>query len=390
MRYDFDRVISRTGTHSVKWEHIPPVAGCADTELLPLWIADMDFPCAEPILRALHHRVDQKIFGYSNARSEEYLKAVQKWFFNRHQWHFDLQDIHPSPGVVPALAILIRSLTKHGDGIIIQQPVYYPFIDLIEKNRRRIVNNALIEKDGVYTMDFVDLEKKASRPDTTLMIFCSPHNPVGRVWREDELRKMAEICLENNVVIISDEIHCDLVRDGIIHIPLGKIIADERVVTCTAASKSFNLAGLQVSNIIIKSEEIRSKWILEKSGKSGLFGSNPFGIVATQAAYAEGAPWLDQVNRYIDDNLEYVGQFLSEHLEKAEYSIPEGTYFAWIDFRPYGFSTEQLKEMIQRKAGVVLDEGYIFGDEGAGFERINVACPRSILHECLVRIKNVI
>ncbi len=390
MQYNFDQVISRTGTHSVKWEFIPPIEGKADAELLPLWIADMDFPCAEPILRALHNRVDQKIFGYSDARSEEYLKAVQNWFLKRHQWGFDLQDIHPSPGVVPALAILIRSLTKRGDGIIIQKPVYYPFINLIENNHRRIVNNALIEKEGFYTMDFVDLEEKASKPDTTLMILCSPHNPVGRVWREDELFKLADICLENNVTIISDEIHCDLVRDRVTHIPLEKIIADENVVTCTSASKSFNLAGLQISNIIIKSEEIRNKWTSEKSGKSGLIGVNPFGIVATRAAYAGGASWLDQVNRYIDDNLEYVSQFLSEHLEKARYIIPEGTYFAWIDFRSYGFTAVQLKEMIRRKAGVVLDEGYIFGEEGAEFERINAACPRSILHECLIRIKNVI
>lgn len=388
-KYNFDEVISREGTHSVKWEFIPPVEGKSNTELLPLWVADMDFPCAEPILEALHERVERKIFGYSNARSEGYLTAVQAWFQNRHQWHFELEDIHLSPGVVPALAILIKSLTNPGDGIIIQKPVYYPFMILIENNDRRIMNNALIEKDGFYTMDFADLEEKARQPNTTMMVLCSPHNPVGRVWREDELRRLAKICLENDVTIISDEIHCDLIRENSLHIPLGKIISDERIVTCTAASKSFNLAGLQTSNIIIRSEEIRQKWTTELMRKSGFFGTNPMGIVATEAAYTKGAFWLDQVNRYIDDNFEYVRGFITENLNEARYVIPEGTYFAWIDFRAYGFSAKKLEEMVQRNAGVVLDEGYIFGDEGAGFERINVACPRSILRECLVRIYDV-
>jgi len=390
MQNEFDRIIPRTGTHSVKWEFIPPVGGEGNTELLPLWIADMDFPCAEPILRALHARVDQKIFGYSRAHSENYLKAVQGWFERHHLWHFDLEDIHPAPGVVPALAILIKSLTRPGDGVIIQKPVYYPFMMVIENNNRRILNNALIEKDGGYKMDFDDLEEKASRPDTTLMILCSPHNPVGRVWKEDELRKLGEICLANDVIIVSDEIHCDLLRDHVTHIPLAKIIPDERIITCTSASKSFNLAGLQTSNIIIKSGVLRHKWSTEMMKKSGLMGSNPFGIVATEAAYTKGESWLTQVNRYIDDNLKYVGEFLDRHLKNARYIIPEGTYLAWVDFRPYNFSANQLEEMIRKKAGVVLDEGYIFGDEGAGFERINVACPRSILHECLVRIKNVL
>ena len=390
MHYNFDAIIPRNGTHSVKWEFIPPVDGRPGTDLLPLWVADMDFPCAEPILEALHKRVDRKIFGYSNARSEGYLNAVQAWFKTRYQWHFDLEDIHLSPGVVPAVAILIKSLTRPGDGIIIQKPVYYPFMLLIENNDRRIINNSLHENDGYYTMDFADLEEKARQPDTTLMILCSPHNPVGRVWKENELRRLAEICLQNDVTIVSDEIHCDLIRENSIHIPLGKIISDERIITCTSASKSFNLAGLQTSNIIISSEKIRQQWKAEIINKSGLFGTNPMGIVATEAAYTKGASWLDQVNRYINGNFEYVRKFLAEHLDKARYLIPEGTYFAWIDFRAYGFSAKQLEKMVQQQAGVFLDEGYIFGDEGAGFERINVACPRSILQECMVRIKDVI
>jgi len=349
----------------------------------------MDFPCAAPILDALHRRVDRKIFGYSDAHSDGYLKAVQGWFEKRHDWHFELEDIYVAPGVVPSLAALIRSLTKPGDGIIVQEPVYYPFMYLIENNGRRVVNNALVERDGAYAMNFADLEQKAADSDSTMMILCNPHNPVGRVWTQEELRKVADICIANDVFLISDEIHCDLVREGSSYTPIGKISSDGRIVSCTAASKSFNLAGLQTANIIIKGDELRALWSSEIIGREGLFGSNPLGIVATEAAYTQGASWLDQVNGYVDENLEYVGQFLSEQLPKAKYSIPEGTYFAWIDFRAYGYSAKQLERMIRASAGVVLDDGCIFGDGGECFERINVACPRSILHDCMVRIKGV-
>lgn len=390
MSYDFDQVIPRQGTHSVKWEFMPPIEGGKRDDLLPLWIADMDFPCAEPIIEALHARVDHKIFGYSTAYAEGYLSAVQGWFKNRFQWEFDIQDIQVAPGVVPALAVLVRSLTKPGDGIIIQQPVYYPFMEVIKHNGRRILDDALVEEDGFYTMDFEDLEKKAAKPDTSMIILCSPHNPVGRVWTEEELQELARICLENDVIIVSDEIHCDLIRKDAVHIPLSRINPDERIITCTAASKSFNLAGMQTSNIIIKSEETRKLWKEEIRDRCSLMGSNPLGLVATEAAYTKGGPWLEQVNEYIDANLSHVGDFLAEHLPEAVYRIPEGTYFAWIDLRKYGYSAKQLEHRMQQNAGVLLDEGYIFGEEGAGFERINVACPRSTLQECLVRMKGAI
>lgn len=261
---------------------------------------------------------------------------------------------------------------------------------VIESNGRRNINNALIEKDGYYSINFKDLEEKASLTDTSMMVLCSPHNPVGRVWTKDELTEIARICLENDVILVSDEIHCDLIRKDSYFIPMGCINSDERIISCTSASKSFNLAGMQISNIIIKSEKFRKLWKKEIFENSALFGSNPLGIAATEAAYTRGTSWLEQVNQYIDSNLRYVKDFLDGNMPDLNYSIPEGTYFAWIDFRSYGFSAKQLEEIMQKKAGVLLDEGYIFGEEGIGFERINVACPRSILHDCLLRIKKAI
>lgn len=390
MKYDFNKVISRSETDSVKWEFMPVVEGKTNEDLLPLWIADMDFPCAEPIIQALHKRVDRKIFGYSFADSDGYLSSVQAWFKERYNWEFDFKDIQIAPGVVPALTVLIKSLTKTGDGVIIQKPVYYPFMAVIESNGRRSINNALIEKDGYYSINFKDLEKKASKSDTSMMVLCSPHNPVGRVWTKKELTEIARICLENEVVLVSDEIHCDLIRKESEFIPMGCINSDERIISCTSASKSFNLAGMQISNIIIKSEKFRKLWKKEIFKNSAFFGSNPLGIVATETAYNQGCFWLEQVNQYIDSNLRYVKDFLDENLPDLKYRIPEGTYFAWIDFRSYDFSFEQLEDIMRKKAGVFLDEGYIFGEEGIGFERINVACPRSILDDCLIRIKKAI
>ena len=250
MSYDLNKTVSRMGTHSVKWEHMPPVDGKKRDELLPLWIADMDFPCAEPVLDAMHKRVDRQIFGYSSHDEEKYLASVKGWFSKRFGWEINTEHIQHAPGIVPALAVLVKAFTEPGEGIIIQQPIYYPFMSVIKSNGRELLNNALIEKGGEYFMDFEDLEEKASRPTTKMMLFCSPHNPVGRVWKEEELKKMAEICLKHDVYIVSDEIHCDIVRKGVTHIPLDKIVDDERIITCTAASKSFNLAGMQTSNII--------------------------------------------------------------------------------------------------------------------------------------------
>lgn len=391
MNYDFDRIIDRRGSHSVKWEHIPyPEDAPPREDLIPLWIADMDFPCAEPIIRAMKDRADHGLFGYSSPNAEDYLTAVRGWFRRRFDWDFDAEAIQVAPGVVPALGVLLRALTGPGDGVLIQPPVYYPFSKMITANGRRVVANPLKCLEGRYLIDWEDLEKKVAAPETTMMILCSPHNPVGRVWTPEELERTARLCLNNGVILVSDEIHCDLVRRGKEHYPADKIVADDRIITCTSASKSFNLAGLQVSNIIIKNEEYRKKWQREYHEVCGLFGASPLSIAATIAAYNEGEPWLSQVIDYLDGNLAFIGEFLGEHLPRAHYAPSEGTYFAWLDLRDFGFSAEELEERMVRRGGVILDEGYIFGKEGRGFERINAACPRQLLKESLERMAAVL
>jgi len=389
-QYDFDTLISRENTNSVKWDFIPVDDEGANKDLLPLWIADMDFICATPILEAMRTRLDQGIFGYSMPYTDQYLEAVTGWFSRRSGWNIKKESVVVSPGIVPALGILIRALTKTGEGIIIQPPVYYPFGKMITNNGRTVVNNPLVNAEGIYTMDFNDLEEKAKDSKNTMMVLCNPHNPVGRVWTPEELSTVIDICLRHDVQLISDDIHCDLIRENSQYTPVSTLNDDERIITCTAASKTFNLAGLQISNTIINSKKIRKLWEDDALGRCGLYGANPLGIVATQAAYTAGEPWLEQVNAYIAANLEFVSKFVSEHFPKARYWFPEGTYFAWIDFRNYGYSDNQLEEVMIKKARVALDEGYIFGKEGCGFERINVACPRSILRDCLERMASAI
>ncbi|MCS5423032.1 MULTISPECIES: MalY/PatB family protein [Psychrilyobacter] len=387
-KYDFDEVLQRRNTSSVKWDFFNVNEG--DTgEILALSIADMDLPCAEPILEALTNRVDKKIFGYSKP-DETFYDSIISWHKRRFGFEIEREQMVNSPGVVPALATLVRMLTKEREGVIIQNPVYYPFSSLVVENNRELLVNELVNNDGYYTMDYEDLEEKAKDPNTKMFIFCSPHNPVGRVWTREELQRVIDICIENDVYLVSDEIHCDLVRENVKHTPIGSLTNHEKAITCLAASKSFNLAGLQMSTILLKTPELRKQWDYEHFSKSCMFGSGVFGIEGTKAAYNYGEDWLNQVNEYIDGNLAFVDSFLKEHLPEAIYIIPEGTYFTWIDLRAYGFNAKELEDMMVNKAKLILDEGYIFGKQGEGFERLNVACSRTILEECLIRMKNVI
>jgi len=391
MVYDLHKFVDRTGTNSIKWEFMKIFDPEVAEGTIPMWVADMDFPCADPILKALHRRVERRIFGYSTYRTAEYFRAVCGWYQHRFNWYVNSADIVYSPGVVPALAYLLDILTKPGDGVIIQRPVYAPFSDVIKSRGRSIVNNALINRSGYYEMDFADLEKKAADPNVKVMLFCSPHNPVGRVWKEGELRRLGQICLRNNLIIISDEIHYDLVRRGTKHIPLVTLFPDrkKRIITATAPSKTFNLAGMHLSNIIIHDAGIRQKWRKYVSGQLRITTPDPLSIVATQAAYYLGEDWLEEVIAYLDANLLFLETFFKKHLPKAKYTPLEGTYLAWIDFGAYGYTREELKKLF-REAKVLVEEGTIFGDEGAGFVRINVACPLAILKEGLERIVGAI
>ncbi len=386
--YNFDRIIDRNGTFSLKWENVTQALPGAPADALPLWVADMDFPCAEPILKALHERVDRQIFGYSVYQSAAYYEAVLGWFKRRFDWTLTPQNLFYSPGVVPAIGFLIDILSEPGDGIIIQPPVYYPFSNKILDYGRTVVTNPLHEENGYYTMDYADLAEKLSQPENKGLILCSPHNPVGRVWTPEELRQVVALCQQYDKWIISDEIHCDIIRQNQTHIPLEKLCpeAKNRIFTCTAPSKTFNLAGLQLSNIVINDPIAQEAWRQKMDTRIGLHGPNVFAITAAIAAYNEGEDWLQQVNQYIDANIAFAEQFLAQHLPKVRTTSCQGTYLMWLDFRAYGLSADELEQRMLTVAKVALDEGKMFGVQGQGFERVNVACPRAILTDCLERM----
>ena len=387
MKYNFDEIVDRSGTSSVKVERLPE--GCAE-DSLSLWIADMDFPCAEPIIKALHERVDRKIFGYTIYDCEECRQTVVDWYKRRYGWEEEQENIFFCGGIVSAYAVLIHLLTKEGDGIVLQRPIYYPFTKTAESNGRILVDNPLIYENGTYQIDFEDLDKKMADPTNKVLVFCSPHNPAGRVWTEAEIRKVVDICKKYDKWIICDEIHCDLIRKGVEFHAILKVAPDysDRIAVCTAPSKTFNLAGMKTSNIVIRNKEFQKKWKDYLGSKLHMDGASTLGLTAMIAAYKEGDEWLEQVTEYIDGNFAYIDAFLKENLPKAHLVPSEGTYLAWIDFHGYVHGDEKkLEQIMQKKAKVALDEGYIFGDAGKGFERINIASARSVIEDCMKRIK---
>jgi cystathionine beta-lyase len=400
MRYDFDREISRRGTSAVKWEFIqegPDLLQWEHTDeffgpdrILPMWVADMDFRCPEPVVTALVARAEHGIYGYTE-KSDEYYQSVVGWMKRRHGWRVAPEWICTTPGVVPALNMLVRTFLSPGEKVLIQRPVYYPFFSAIENNGGEIVSNSLVLDNGRYGMDFDDLEVKAQDPQVKMAILCSPHNPVGRVWTREELSRFGDICLRNNVLVVSDEIHGDLIYKGYAFTTFASISKDiaQSAVICTAPSKTFNMAGLQTSNIIIPNADLRAQF--EKTLQSnGLFGISVLGIVATEAAYNHGEEWLEQVLDYIEVNLRYLDEYVRDNIPQISVIPPEGTYLVWLDCRRLGLGKWDLKHLMLKEARVYLDEGFIFGPEGEGFERINIACPRSILGEALERICNAI
>jgi cystathionine beta-lyase len=396
MPTNFDIEIDRRYTGSVKWEFVidsedPSQKSRTDAcfgsnRILPMWVADMDFPSPEPVVKALQERAQHGIFGYTQP-DQAYLAAVTGWMKKRHGWHIEDAWIVTTQGVVPALHMLVKTLTQPGDKVLIQRPVYYPFFSAIEKNGCGIVSNSLVLTDGRYHMDYDDLEAKAADPDVKLAILCNPHNPVGRVWTREELQRFGHICLRNHVRVISDEIHGDLVYPGVTFSPFA--MADntfqENSIVCTAPSKTFNLAGLQTSNIFIPNRKIRQKF-KESLLANGLFGLNPFGMTACRVAYEEGEPWLEDLLHYLKNNLDALINFVESEIPEIRVIHPQGTYLVWFDCRSLGLDKHQLRNLFLNQARVFLDEGSLFGPEGDGFERINIACPRSLLMEALGRI----
>jgi cystathionine beta-lyase len=399
MHHRFDDRIDRAGTSSVKWQFVegekdlyerPSPDSSGEDDLLPLWVADMDFRSPQPVVDALVARAEHGLYGYT-AATHEFYRSVVGWMHRRHGWDVEPEWILTTPGVVPALHMLVRTFASPGDGVMVQPPVYFPFYRAIENNGADIVRNPLRYRDDHYSMDFEDLGAKVRERGVKMAILCSPHNPVGRVWTPAELIRFADICIENNVLVISDEIHGDLIYTGYQFTPLAGISDElaQHSIICTAPSKTFNLAGLHTSCIIIPNPELRAafKTTLEANGLSG---ENAFGVPALQAAYDHGEEWLEQVLAYIEANLEYLQSYLAEHLHGIKAVRPEGTYLVWLDCRGLGLSDEQLHDLLFEKAKVYLDDGHLFGPEGSGFQRINIACPRSILAEALERIRRAV
>lgn len=392
MKYDFDRVIDRTRTNSMKWNKHFLKDRFESEEVLPLWVADMDFQCPQPVIEVLKKRAAEEIYGYSWHKIPAYLNAVTNWMKRRHNWEVNKDWIVFSPGIVPAIYMLIQTFVNIGEKVIIQPPVYDPFFTAIENNGRQVLLNQLLYENKKYSIDFEDFEEKAKDPLTKMFILCSPHNPIGRVWTEKELRRIGDICLDNEILIVSDEIHHDLILSGYKHTLFSTISKEfeQNTFVCTAPGKTFNIAGLQISNIIISDKRKREAFTNTIMNINGIMIPNVFGIVALITGYDEGEEWLDQVLKYIEANFKFLKEFVSENLPDVDFIDPEGTYLAWLDFSKLGMNDEELREFMLKKAKVALDDGKIFGPGGEGFQRMNIACPRSLLKECMIRIVNAL
>jgi cysteine-S-conjugate beta-lyase len=388
LEYNFDEIINRRGTYSVKWDggDLIKKTGLTDRydeETLPLFTADMDLPIPQPIIEALHRTVDHKIFGYS-ILPEEYFEAIQHWFKKRHDWDIQKEEIIYCPGTVYATNIAVKTLTNPGNGIIIQRPVYPPFTRAIVENDRKVLNNALKrDEEGYYSIDFEDFEAKAKDENTKMFILCNPHNPTGRIFKQDELKKLSDICAENNVLIVADEIHGDLIRRDQTFVPIAKVANHvDHLITFTAINKTFNLAGLHCTNVIIPNPDIRKTFSEGMDMKS----ASPFSVSALISAYREGEEWLEQLKEYLDGTMEWVVQFLAKKMPKVKVRIPEGTYVMWMDFSAYGISPEEVHERIYHKANVILEDGIMFGKEGLQYQRICIPSPRPMIKEAFERI----
>jgi cysteine-S-conjugate beta-lyase len=385
---NFNEVINRKNTGSVKWDTMKEYGMPGD--ILPLWVADMDFKAPVGVIKALSERVAHGIFGYT-LPTNSYYDAVINWMDHRHQWKIEKEWIIIVPGIVPAIHFAVQTYTKEGDGVLVQRPVYNPFTDAVVKNGRKLINSPLVLKGDRYEIDFEDFEKKIVDNGVKLFVLCSPHNPVGRVWTREELQGMGDICLKHNVLVVADEIHHDLIFKDKKHIPFASLGLkySNICITCTSPSKTFNLAGLQISNIIIENKEIliRLNSYLESIA---LTMSNIFGMIGAEAAYSTGEEWLGELIDYIEANKKLIQKFMTEKFPSIKVIDSEATYLLWIDFRGLGMGKEELDKFLAEDAKMWLTGGYIYGDEGCGFERINLACPRSTIEKGLKQLEDAL
>ncbi len=388
---DFNEVINRHNTNSVKYDAAAKMG--KPSNLIPLWVADMDFKAPKEVIDAMKERSEHGIFGYTDAISESYFNAVQNWMIKHHQWTPQKEWLVMTPSIVNAICVAIRTLTEVGDSIIVQQPVYHPFAESILTNQRNLVVNPLVYTDGTYQIDFEDFERKIVEKQVKMFILCNPHNPVGRVWSKEDLTKLGDLCVKHDVIVVADEIHADFVYEdfGNKHVVFSDLKPEylNRTITCTAPSKSFNLAGLQQSNIFIANEVIRENFKKELV-RMGLGNPNVMGFVACQAAYEHGESWLKALKAYLVENIRFIEGFLEEKLPEVKLIRPQGTYLLWLDFSALGLTPAELNSFIAEKAGLWLNSGTMFGVGGEGFQRMNITCPKSTLEKALNQLYNAV
>lgn len=385
MKYDFDKIVPRRGTNSVKWD----VA--KEDGVIPMWVADMDFQAAPCIRQALKERMDHGVFGYTLVPNS-YYESIISWFDRRHQWHIERDWILYTSGVVPAISAIIKALTEPGDKVLVQTPVYNCFFSSIRNNGCTTAENALVRKGNSYEIDFDDFEKQAADEKTKVFLLCNPHNPAGRVWTPEELSRMNDICLKHGVQVISDEIHCELVMPGYKFTPFAAVskACQDNCITTNSPTKSFNIAGLQIANIITNNDTIKRK-IDRAININEVCDVNPFGVIALQAAYNEGESWIDQLNLYLWENYKVLKDFFQEHLPKLKVLKLEGTYLVWIDISATGLKADELTNELLQHGKVMVNSGTMYGKTtGADYLRINIAMPRSLMLEALLRIAQVL
>lgn len=387
---NFDQIIDRREYPAFKW-HKPMLAehfGNADA--LPFWVADMDFRAPEAVIDSLRQRVEHGIFGYEY-KTDGYFAAILDWYKNRHNWTIDQNHIEASPSVLNAISILINQHSEKGDGVIIQPPVFFEFRSVIRSNERKIIKNPLKLAEGQYRMDFEDLEKQAANPQNKIMIVCNPHNPVGRVWTADELARVAEICRQHNVLVIADEIHGDIVYPPHRYTPFAAVsdAAAQISATCLSPAKTFNIAGMVDALVVIADEDRRHRFH-DFAHRYQINKTNVFATVAIEAAYRHGGAWLDALLAYLQSNIDFLRDYLAENMPQVKLIEPEGTYLVWLDFNALGLDAKALEQFLGQKAQLALNSGYWFGREGAGYARMNIASPQSVLQQAVQQLSEAV
>lgn len=382
MKYDFDKVVPRHGTNSYKWDLVK------QEDVIPLWVADMDFAVAPPIQEALRKRMEHPVFGYTLV-PDSYYEAVINWFCRRHNWHIEKDWILYTSGVVPAVSCAIKAFTLPGEKVLLQTPAYNCFFSSIRNQGCEVLENELVREGDTYRIDFDDFERKCADEKTTVFLLCNPHNPCGRVWIKEELQRMADICRKHHVKVISDEIHCEIIMPGCHFTPFA-LVDEDNGVTLNSPSKNFNIAGLQIANVICKNDEWRRR-IDRVINIYEVCDVNPFGVIALQAAYNECGDWIDEMNQYVWGNYQYLKRFVLDELPQIQVIRMEGTYLAWLDIMCYELSSDEATQQLLHEGRVFVSSGTLYGKKaGEGYLRLNLACPRETLKQGLVRLGRVL